>query len=139
MVRSVCRHAGVERTSPKLPGLPQPEGATIFLRKSTSGLRPFDAVESSGTKFGKASIFWPSISSPKPLLSTREDGSLAATALKRFKIELCLCKTCIPVETLHRSPIKPLPLSTVGRSLRFEPRSNSTAWRFPQSITGCVS
>ena len=45
MVRSVCRHAGVERTSPKLPGLPQPEGATIFLRKSTSGLRPFDAVE----------------------------------------------------------------------------------------------
>jgi hypothetical protein len=45
VVRSVCRHAGVERTSPKLPGLPQPEGATIFLRKSTSGLRPFDAVE----------------------------------------------------------------------------------------------
>jgi hypothetical protein len=45
VVRSVCRHAGVERTSLKLPDLPQPEGATIFLRKSTSGLRPFDAVE----------------------------------------------------------------------------------------------
>lgn len=92
---------------------PTRECDNLFYRNPPAGSVHSTPLKSSGTKFGKASIFWPSISSPKPLLSTREDGFLAETARKRSKFELCLCKTRIPGETLHRSPIRSLPLSTV--------------------------
>ena len=71
VVRSVCHHAGVERPSPKLPGLPQPEDATIFLRKSTRGLRPFDAVEKLRSEIRQSLNLLALYSSPKPLPSTR--------------------------------------------------------------------
>lgn len=46
-IRAVCRHAKIERTTPRLPGLPKNDSqtTTLFLRRKIRSIRAFDAID----------------------------------------------------------------------------------------------